>query len=60
MLPNPRAMRILDLPRALEAGTDDGPSTIVVRIDAPMCPHNEGNWRIDAGPEGCDLHPCPR
>jgi predicted acetyltransferase len=64
MLQNPRAMRItrqsdnlwlriLDLPRALEARTYDVATQIVLRVGSdPMCPHNEGTWRLDAGPDG--------
>jgi predicted acetyltransferase len=64
MLQNPRAMRItrqsdnlwmriLDLPRALEARTYDVATTIVLQIDSdPMCPHNKGTWRLEAGPDG--------
>ena len=64
MLQNPRAMRItrqsdnlwmrlLHVPRALEARTYDVPGTVAIGIDSdPMCPDNEGTWRLDAGPDG--------
>ncbi len=64
MLQNPRAMRItrqsdnlwmrlLDVPRALEARTYDVPGSIVFGIGTdPMCPDNEGTWRLEGGPDG--------
>lgn len=46
-------MRLLDLPRALEARTYDVAGSIVLRIESdPMCPDNEGTWRLDGGPDG--------
>lgn len=64
MLQNPRAlrvtrqsdnlwMRLLDVRRALEYRTYDVPETIVISIESdPMCPHNEGVWRLDGAPDG--------
>ena len=64
MLQNPRAMRVtrqsdnlwmrlLDVPRALEARTYDVSARVVLGIDAdPMCPGNVGSWRLDGGPDG--------
>jgi predicted acetyltransferase len=64
MLQNPRAMRVtrqsdnlwmrlLDVPRALESRTYDVPGTVVFDIESdPMCPGNEGTWRLDGGPDG--------
>jgi predicted acetyltransferase len=64
MLQNPRAlritrqsdnlwMRLLDVPRALESRTYDVPGNVVLHIESdPMCPHNEGTWRLDGGPDG--------
>ena len=64
MLDNPRAMRVtrqsdslwirlLDVPAALEARTYDAGGTIVLGIESdPMCPSNEGSWRLDGGPDG--------
>lgn len=64
MLQNPRAMRVtrqsdnlwmrlLDVPRALEARAYDVPGSIVLGIDSDaMCPHNEGAWRLDGDPDG--------
>jgi predicted acetyltransferase len=64
MLDNPRAMRVtrqsdslwirlLDLRAALEARTYDASGTVVLGIESdPMCPENEGAWRLDGGPDG--------
>lgn len=64
MLQNPRAMRVtrqsdnlwmrlLDVRRALAARTYDVPGTLVLGIESdPMCPHNEGVWRLEGDPDG--------
>ncbi|HEU5420731.1 MAG TPA: GNAT family N-acetyltransferase [Streptosporangiaceae bacterium] len=64
MLDNPRAMRVtrqsdslwirlLDVRTALQARAYDTGGTIVLGIDSdPMCPGNEGSWRLDGGPDG--------
>src|SRR5215472_7487052 len=64
MLDNPRAMRVtrqsdslwirlLDVRAALEARTYDTGGTLVLGIESdPMCPGNEGSWRLDGGPDG--------
>jgi predicted acetyltransferase len=64
MLRSPRAMRItrqsdnlwlriLDLPRALEARSYQSTVDLIIAIDADaMCPHNAGVWRLEASPAG--------
>jgi len=64
MLQNPRAMRItrqsdnlwlrlLDVHRALEARTYQTTGTLTFGIKSdPVCPHNEGTWRLEGGPDG--------
>jgi predicted acetyltransferase len=64
MLADPRAMRvdrqsdslwlrILDLPRAMEARAYDCAVNLVVEIEAdPMCPGNAGVWRLELSPDG--------
>lgn len=64
MLENPRAMRvtrssdnlwlrILDVPRALEARSYDVTESLVFNLTADsMCPWNEGIWRLETGPDG--------
>lgn len=64
MLDDPRAMRVtrqsdslwirlLDIKAALEARSYDSGGTIVLEIESdPMCPGNEGRWRLDGGPGG--------
>jgi predicted acetyltransferase len=64
MLDNPRAMRVtrqsdslwirlLDVPAALSARTYDASEAIVLGIASdPMCPSNEGSWRLEGGPDG--------
>jgi predicted acetyltransferase len=46
-------IRLLDLQAALEARTYDASGTVVLGIESdPMCPENEGAWRLDGGPDG--------
>jgi predicted acetyltransferase len=64
LLDNPRAMRVtrqsdnlwirlLDVRPALEARSYDAGGTIVLGIEPdPLCPGNEGSWRLDSGPAG--------
>jgi predicted acetyltransferase len=64
MLASPRAMRVtrqsdnlwirlLDVRSALEARTYDTAATLVLGVESdPMCPGNEGSWRLDGGPDG--------
>lgn len=64
MLQNPRAMRLtrqsdnlwirlLDVPRALEGRRYEVPGTLILTVGSdPMCPGNEGTWRLDGGPDG--------
>jgi predicted acetyltransferase len=64
MLDNPRAMRVtrqsdslwirlLDVQAALEARAYDSGGALVLGIESdPMCPGNEGSWRLDGGPDG--------
>jgi predicted acetyltransferase len=64
MLRNPRGMRItrqsdnlwlriLDLPRALEARSYDTRTNMTIAIESdPMCPRNVGVWRLVASPTG--------
>jgi hypothetical protein len=64
MLRNPRAMRItrqsdnlwlriLDLPRALEARSYESTADLTIAIKADtMCPRNAGIWHLDASPAG--------
>jgi predicted acetyltransferase len=64
MLDNPRAMRVtrqsdslwirlLDVPAALAARTYDTGGALVLGIESdPVCPGNEGRWRLDGGPDG--------
>jgi predicted acetyltransferase len=69
MLDNPRAMRVtrqsdnlwirlLDVGTALSARSYDVGGTIVLGIESdPMCPRNEGSWRLDGGPAGAVCAP---
>lgn len=73
MLANPRAMRItrasdnlwlrlLDVGAALAARAYDSSATLILAVSDPVCPWNDGNWRLDAHPEGttCRLEPGAR
>lgn len=64
MLDDPRALRVtrqsdslwirlLDVRAALEARAYDTGGAIVLGIESdPMCPGNEGSWRLDGGRDG--------
>jgi predicted acetyltransferase len=64
MLDDPRAMRVtrqsdslwirlLDVRAALAARAYDVGGTLVLAIESdPLCPGNEGRWRLDGGPGG--------
>lgn len=64
MLHNPRAMRVtrqsdnlwirlLDVPRALEARAYESGGVVTIAIEDDLeCPHNVGTWRLEAGTEG--------
>ena len=64
MLDDPRAMRVtrqsdslwirlLDVPAALAARRYEAGGTITLGIESdPMCPANEGTWKLDGGPDG--------
>jgi predicted acetyltransferase len=46
-------IRLLDVRAALAARTYEVAGTIVLGIGPdPMCPGNEGSWRLDGGPDG--------
>jgi predicted acetyltransferase len=69
MLRNPRAMRvtrqsdnlwlrILNVAQALEARAYDVAGTLTIGIEHdPMCPGNEGTWRLDGTPDGATCTP---
>jgi predicted acetyltransferase len=48
-------VRLVDLPAALESRRYPVEGSLVLEIDDPFCPWNEGTWRLDAGPSGCDV-----
>ena len=69
MLQNPRALRvtrssdnlwlrILDVPRALEARSYDATESLVFSLTAdPLCPWNVGIWRLETGGDGATCVP---
>jgi predicted acetyltransferase len=70
MLANPRAirvtrsadnlwLRILDVRAALEARSYDAAGSLVIAVDDPMFPSNEGRWRLDASPDGASCRAEP-
>lgn len=69
MLKNPRAMRVtrqsdnlwlrlLDVPAALEVRGYEATDSLCFRIASdPMCPANQGTWRLETGPDGASCSP---
>jgi predicted acetyltransferase len=47
-------VRLVDLPAALEARRYPVAGSVVIQVDDAFCPWNEGRWRLDAGPSGCE------
>lgn len=63
MLGNPRDLRItavrdwlwlrlIDVPRALSDRTYAVPGSVVLEVEDPACPWNEGRWELSGGPDG--------
>ena len=50
-------VRLVDLPAALEARGYRVERSLVLEIDDPFCPWNDGAWRLEAGPSGCEVRP---
>ena len=48
-------LRVVDVAAALRARTWGKGVTLVVGIVDPFCPWNEGEWRVDAGPDGAEV-----
>jgi predicted acetyltransferase len=48
-------VRLVDLPSALEARQYAVEGSVVLEIDDPFCPWNDGTWRLDAGTSGCEV-----
>ena len=47
-------VRLVDLPAALEARRYPVEDALVVDVDDPFCPWNDGTWRLEAGPSGAE------
>jgi predicted acetyltransferase len=47
-------VRLVDLPTALQARGYRGEGSLVLEVDDPFCPWNDGTWCLDAGPTGAD------
>jgi predicted acetyltransferase len=71
MLANPRAMRttrssdnlwlrILDVSAALQARRYEFTGSLVIAVEDPMFPSNEGPWLLDADPDGASCRREPR
>ncbi|MFQ5472907.1 MAG: GNAT family N-acetyltransferase [Dehalococcoidia bacterium] len=50
-------VRLVDVPAALEARTYASEGSIVLDIDDPFCPWNDGRYQLDAGPDGARCKP---
>ncbi|HEX6477165.1 MAG TPA: GNAT family N-acetyltransferase [Acidimicrobiales bacterium] len=47
-------VRLVDLAAALEARRYPVEGSLVLEVDDPFCPWNEGTWRLEAGPSGAE------
>jgi predicted acetyltransferase len=45
-------VRVIDVPRALEARRYSHPVTAVLEVTDALFPQNSGRWRLDGGPDG--------
>lgn len=50
-------VRVVDLPAALSARTYAAPVDVVLQVEDPLCPWNDGRWRLRGGPEGATCEP---
>ena len=50
-------LRPVDVGAALRARCWSSPVDVVIGIVDPVCPWNEGSWRLDAGPDGVEVTP---
>ena len=47
-------VRLVDLAASLEARRYPVEGSLVLELDDPFCPWNEGTWRLEAGPSGAE------
>jgi predicted acetyltransferase len=47
-------VRLVDLPAALAARGYRADGRLVVEVDDPFCPWNDGTWHLEAGPSGAE------
>jgi predicted acetyltransferase len=47
--------RLVDVPAALQARTYAADLDVVIAVSDPLLPHNDANFRVQAGPEGADV-----
>lgn len=47
-------LRLVDLPAALAARRYAVEGSVVVGVSDPLCPWNEGRWRLEGGPDGAE------
>lgn len=52
-------LRLLDVGAALEARAYGTSAGLVLRVADPVCPWNDGIWRLDAGPDGATCRRAP-
>ena len=48
-------MRVVDAPAALSARSYATNGSLTLELTDPVCPWNEGTWRLDAGPDGATV-----
>ena len=48
-------LRLVDVGAALRCRAWSNPVSVVIGIVDPVCPWNEGAWRVDAGPDGAEV-----
>ena len=50
-------IRLVDLPRALEARAYSVAGRLVLRVEDEFCPWNSGTWELEGGPDGAKCRP---
>ena len=50
-------IRLVDLPRALEARAYSAAGRLVLHVEDEFCPWNSGSWELEGGPDGAKCRP---
>lgn len=52
-------VRVVDLPAALTGLRAPVESGFTLALEDPGCPWQAGRWRVELGPDGCEVRPAP-